>query len=102
MVIAYNAPHIPRERTMRVAGPCSAVILIALTNLGAQQAPATAKGPTVTHAETRASLDGKPIEMFTLSNGRGLELTALTYGGIIMSLKVPDRAGQAADVVLGF
>ena len=87
---------------MRVAIPCSAVVVVALTHLGAQQAPPTAKGPTVTHTESHASLDGKPIDTFTLSNGRGLELTAMTYGGIITSLKVPDRAGHAADVVLGF
>ena len=66
------------------------------------QAPATAKGPTVTRIESRASLDGKPIDLFRLTNGHGMELEAMTYGGIITSLKVPDRAGNVADVVLGF
>src|SRR5439155_18807939 len=31
----------------------------------------------------------------------GLELRAVTYGGTIVSLSVPDRDGRVADVVLG-
>jgi aldose 1-epimerase len=46
--------------------------------------------------------DGQPIEVFTLTNARGVEVRAITYGGIITSIKVPDRAGRMADIVLGF
>ena len=45
---------------------------------------------------------GKPVEMVTLKNANGMEVQAISYGGIITSLKVPDRAGKLADVVLGF
>lgn len=38
---------------------------------------------------------------FTLDNGAGLSLTALDLGGCVTSLKVPDRQGRLADVVLG-
>ena len=31
----------------------------------------------------------------------GVELRAMTYGGIITNLKVPDRSGHVADIVLG-
>jgi aldose 1-epimerase len=44
--------------------------------------------------------DGRPVEMFTMRAG-GLELSAITYGGTIVSLRVPDRDGALADVVLG-
>jgi aldose 1-epimerase len=87
---------------MKLAVPCMSVAVIALTHVPGAQAPATAKGPTVTRIESRASLDGKPIDLFRLTNGHGMELEAMTYGGIIRSLKVPDRAGNIADVVLGF
>ena len=40
--------------------------MIALTHVVGAQAPATAKGPTVTRIESQASLDGKPIEVFRL------------------------------------
>lgn len=61
-----------------------------------------ALGLTVTKTTTKSTYQGKPIEMVTLKNKNGIELTAMSYGGIITSLKVPDRAGQFADVVLGF
>ena len=46
--------------------------------------------------------DGKPVERFTLTNVNGVELKAIGYGGIITSLRVPDRNGKLDDVVLGF
>lgn len=45
---------------------------------------------------------GEPIECWTLTNGQGARVEILTYGGIVRSLEVPDRAGQLADIVLGF
>ena len=46
--------------------------------------------------------DGKPVERYTLTNANGIELKAISYGGIITSLRVPDRAGKMDDIVLGF
>ena len=46
--------------------------------------------------------DGTLVESFTLKNANGIELTAIAYGGIITSLKTPDRNGRSGDVVLGF
>jgi aldose 1-epimerase len=45
--------------------------------------------------------DGTPVEIYTLSDG-AFEARIATYGGIVVSLKAPDRNGKAADVVLGF
>ncbi|HUJ94132.1 MAG TPA: aldose epimerase family protein [Terriglobales bacterium] len=45
--------------------------------------------------------DGTPVEIFTLSDGT-IEARIMNYGGIIVSLKAPDRNGKSADVVLGF
>ena len=46
--------------------------------------------------------DGKPVQRFTLTNANGVELKAISYGGIITSLRVPDRTGKLDDIVLGF
>jgi aldose 1-epimerase len=45
--------------------------------------------------------DGTAVEIFTLSDGP-FEARIATYGGIVVSLKAPDRNGRSADVVLGF
>ena len=39
---------------------------------------------------------------YTLRNDLGFEVTIITYGGAIVSLKVPDRNGVFGDIVLGF
>jgi aldose 1-epimerase len=46
--------------------------------------------------------DGKAVERFTLTNANGVVLQAINYGGIITSLRVPDRNGRLDDIVLGF
>jgi len=46
--------------------------------------------------------DGTPVEIYTLRNRSGMEATIITYGGIVTSLKVPDRNGKFGDVVLGY
>ena len=45
--------------------------------------------------------DGTPVEIYTLSDG-AYEARIMTYGGVVVSLKAPDRKGTPADVVLGF
>jgi aldose 1-epimerase len=42
------------------------------------------------------------IDLFTLTNAQGLEARITNYGGIVVSLKVPDRSGHLDDIVLGF
>ncbi|GAA4106102.1 aldose epimerase family protein [Actinomadura miaoliensis] len=46
--------------------------------------------------------DGTAVERYTLSNGRGMTVRVLTYGGIVQSLEVPDRRGRTGNVALGF
>lgn len=46
--------------------------------------------------------DGRAVEIYTLTNKAGLEARVMTYGAILVSLKVPDKAGVMADVNLGF
>jgi aldose 1-epimerase len=66
----------------------------------AQSPPRQAAG--VTRAAFGKMTDGSPVEMFTLRNANAVEVRAINYGAIITSIRVPDRQGRFADVVLGF
>ena len=46
--------------------------------------------------------DGTAILCYTLTNRQGLTAEIMTYGGILVALRTPDRHGQLADVTLGF
>ncbi|HET8649697.1 MAG TPA: galactose-1-epimerase [Gemmatimonadales bacterium] len=56
----------------------------------------------VTSAPFGQTDDGKAVTIYTLDNGRGMRVRAMTYGGIIQQIIVPDRDGHPGDVVLGF
>ena len=57
---------------------------------------------SVTKADFGSMPDGTPVEIYTLRNSKGMEADIITYGGIVTSLKTPDKNGNFADVVLGF
>ncbi|MDB6067793.1 MAG: aldose 1-epimerase [Pedosphaera sp.] len=46
--------------------------------------------------------NGQPVYIYTLRNRNGAEARICNYGGIVVSLKVPDRNGALGDVVLGY
>lgn len=46
--------------------------------------------------------DGREVHIFTLRNENGIEVEITNYGGIVTSLKVPDRNGNIDNIVLGF
>jgi aldose 1-epimerase len=52
--------------------------------------------------EPFGSADGKSVALFTLRNTHGMEVKICNYGGIVTSIKVPDKQGQPGDVVLGY
>lgn len=45
---------------------------------------------------------GQAIELFTLTNARGMQASITNFGGIVVELTAPDRNGAMADVVLGY
>ena len=47
------------------------------------------------------TIDGSQVDLYTLKNSNGLEANITNYGGIVVSLMVPDKNGKLGDVVLG-
>ena len=46
--------------------------------------------------------EGQPVTLFTMTNTNDVVAQITDYGGIVVSLKTPDRDGKMDDVVLGF
>jgi aldose 1-epimerase len=90
---------------MRQMKPASLILLLGLaaaTSGGAQVRDATAQGASVTKGLFATTPDGTPVDVYTLTNAAGMQVRAITFGGIITSIRVPDREGAFADVALGF
>ena len=45
---------------------------------------------------------GKPTGLYTLKNKNGLVAQITNFGAILVSLYVPDKHGQFADIVQGY
>jgi aldose 1-epimerase len=66
------------------------------------QAAAAKATPGITSKPYGKTSSGTPLTLYTLTNSHGVEASITNYGGIIVSLKTPDRTGKMGDVVLGF
>ncbi len=50
----------------------------------------------------RTPEQGKPVDLYVLTNANGLVAKIMTYGALLTELHVPDRDGKLGDIVLGF
>ena len=82
----------------RVCAVCLTVAVIGALNAETSSAHAS---PSVT-SEAWGSTGEGPVIRYTLTNGRGMRVRILNYGGILQSIEVPDRRGRKANVTLGF
>lgn len=88
---------------MRVALACAAVVIaVSACHTSPSDVAASAHGATVTRQPFGALPSGDSVAIYTLTNSHGMTVRVMTYGGIIVSLSVPDRHGVSGDVVLGF
>jgi aldose 1-epimerase len=86
-------------RTTRIG---VAALLVAMTTVlgGVDRSEAHGKA-SITREAWGSTAEGA-VDRYTLSNGRGMRVRIITYGGIIQSIEAPDRHGQTANVALGF
>ena len=72
-----------------------------VSSVTAQEAAPTKHKSQVRKESFGKTGDGRPVDLYTLTNSHGVEVRAMTYGGIIVSLRVPDKSGSLGDIVLG-
>ncbi len=61
-----------------------------------------ASTPAITDEHFGDLADGTGITLYTLTNSQGLEVKIMNYGGVITSVKAPDKNGDFENIVLGF
>ncbi len=76
-------------------------VLCCLVLLGVAMTSQAAVKPAVKKEAWGKTKDGQAVDIYTLTHGK-MEARITNYGAIVVSLKVPDRSGKVADVVLGF
>ncbi|AHM62991.1 aldose 1-epimerase [Flammeovirgaceae bacterium 311] len=69
---------------------------------GEQTQPITINNMKVEKQDFGTTKEGTPVDLYVLTNSRGVIAKITNYGGIITSLILPDKNGKMEDVVLGF
>lgn len=94
----------------RAVGRLVALLGPALLLAGTMSAPAgasaspeaeRAQAPRITKRPWGA-VGGQPVDLYTLTNSKRMRVRISNYGGIIQSIRVPDRRGRMDNVALGF
>jgi aldose 1-epimerase len=90
------------------AGALLSAVLLSITLLGAgcasvkpNQLGATAPNKVEVRSFGRTA-DGRTANAYVLRNSAGMEAVLTEFGATLVALRVPDRDGALADVVLGF
>lgn len=67
---------------------------------GREAAERSGDSPRVERAPFGTTRGGESVEIFTLVNADGMRVRIMTYGGTVVSIETPDRAGAVAEVTL--
>ena len=89
---------------MKSASVVVATLTLAASLVGCRTMDSVTETPMQTTHEMRTggSIDGEPVRFFTLRNADGMVVELKDHGATITRVMVPDRDGNAVDVVLGF
>jgi aldose 1-epimerase len=80
-----------------VAAMGAVAALVSVTTAGG----AGSSRPSITK-QSFGSVNGQNVDLYTLTNSHRTEVKIMTYGGIIQSVRVPDKRKRFANVTLGF
>jgi aldose 1-epimerase len=71
-------------------------------NICALMVPSALAKSGITSQEFGTMTDGQHVQIYKLTNKNGMEAEISNFGGVVQTLKVPDKSGKFADVVLGY
>ncbi|MEI6667673.1 MAG: aldose epimerase family protein [Acidobacteriota bacterium] len=81
---------------------CAAAVVSARQAPAGPQTAGPGKAARVDKAKYGVTKDGVAVDVYTLTNANGVVAKVITFGALLTELRVPDRTGALADVVLGF
>jgi aldose 1-epimerase len=73
------------------------LVLLMACGLGVVNAAAA----SITHAPYGTLPDGRQVDLYTMQNANGVTVKFLSVGGCITEIDIPDRKGDAGNIVLG-
>lgn len=80
-----------------------AFLLLLGVSASALAAPGDADGYVELKRENfQKEIDGKPVDLYTLTNAKGMVVKITNYGAKVEQIVVPDRNGTLGDVALGY
>jgi aldose 1-epimerase len=91
-------PFVPNRRSLVILLTFLTFTLIFVTSTTS----VLAQGASISVQPYGTLADGTAVDEYTLTNANGMEVKIITYGGIITSVRVPDRYGNMTNVTLGF
>src|SRR2546423_11255999 len=85
-----------RARRVRVAAVLAlAAVLAVVTTMSGVATSTAGSPPPATPTITKqpfGAVGGQPVDLYTLTNSRGMDVKIMTYAGVIQLLTVPQRA----------
>ncbi len=102
----YKADNIKRFLVLAVAG---SIGMYSLVGCASQETKGTntevttpSQNMNINKESFGQTTDGEKVDVYTLTNAKGVTVQITNYGAIVTSIITPDKAGQPGDVVLGF
>ncbi|MCX6543833.1 MAG: galactose mutarotase [Acidobacteria bacterium] len=92
----------PASRTGIAITACAVLCLVCVTTMASAQATPSGQAARVDKAKYGVTKDGAAVDVYTMTNAKGMIARIITFGALLTELHVPDRTGAMADVVLGF
>jgi aldose 1-epimerase len=83
-------------------GPVAVLAVVVALLAGSASAAPREHRPTITKELFGFTPNHQRVDRYTLTNSSGMQVRIITYGGIVQSIRVPDRHGRMANVALGF